>query len=67
VTALDAAIAAAEPREPVPGFARVIAGRPSWDERIDRWAQLGRQAWPSRQAEPGRQAKFGRRVKPGRR
>lgn len=42
VAGLDTAIAGADPREPVPGFARVLAGRPSWDERIDRWAQLGR-------------------------
>jgi 1-acyl-sn-glycerol-3-phosphate acyltransferase len=40
---LDAALAATDPREPVPGFHRVVAGRPSWDERIDRWsAKLGR-------------------------
>lgn len=44
VAGLDAAIAHADPREPVPGFARLIAGRPSWDERIDRWVQLGQQA-----------------------
>ena len=42
VAALDAAIAGADPREPVPGFARVLAGRRSWDERIDRWARIGR-------------------------
>ncbi|MEO7259968.1 MAG: lysophospholipid acyltransferase family protein [Jatrophihabitantaceae bacterium] len=35
---LDAAIAAADPREPVPGFGRVVSGRLSWDERIDRWS-----------------------------
>jgi 1-acyl-sn-glycerol-3-phosphate acyltransferase len=39
---LDAAIAGADPREPLPGFVRVISGRPSWDERIDRWAKIGR-------------------------
>ena len=39
VAGLDAAIAGTDPREPVPGFARVIAGRLSWDERIDRWAR----------------------------
>lgn len=43
VADLDAAIAGADPREPVPGFARVVAGRLSWDERIDRWAsRIGR-------------------------
>ncbi|HST48025.1 lysophospholipid acyltransferase family protein [Jatrophihabitans sp.] len=39
---LDAALAAGDPREPVPGFVRLIAGRPSWDERIDRWSRLAR-------------------------
>jgi 1-acyl-sn-glycerol-3-phosphate acyltransferase len=40
---LDAALAAADPREPLPGFVPVVAGRRSWDERIDRWsAALGR-------------------------
>jgi len=40
---LDAAIAGADPREPLPGFTRVVSGRPSWDERIDRWARrIGR-------------------------
>jgi 1-acyl-sn-glycerol-3-phosphate acyltransferase len=45
VAGLDAALAQGDPREPVPGFHRVIAGRPSWDERLDRWSQrLGRPA-----------------------
>lgn len=35
---LDAAIYQSDPRQPVPGFQPVIAGRLSWDERIDRWA-----------------------------
>lgn len=35
---LDAAIAEADPREPVPGFRCVVPGRLSWDERIDRWS-----------------------------
>jgi 1-acyl-sn-glycerol-3-phosphate acyltransferase len=40
---LDAAIAVADPRQPVPGYQRVVAGRRSWDERIDRWsARIGR-------------------------
>ena len=39
VAGLDAAIAGADPREPVPGFTRVVTGRLSWDERIDRWAR----------------------------
>jgi 1-acyl-sn-glycerol-3-phosphate acyltransferase len=40
---LDAAIAAADPRRPLPGFHRVVPGRLSWDERIDRWSsRLGR-------------------------
>lgn len=38
VAALDAAIAEADPRRPVPGFVRVVSGRISWDERIDRWS-----------------------------
>jgi 1-acyl-sn-glycerol-3-phosphate acyltransferase len=44
VAALDAAVAGADPRKPVPGFARVLAGRRSWDERLDRWAEIGRRA-----------------------
>jgi 1-acyl-sn-glycerol-3-phosphate acyltransferase len=40
---LDAVLAEADPREPLPGFTRVVEGRRSWDERIDRWsAALGR-------------------------
>jgi 1-acyl-sn-glycerol-3-phosphate acyltransferase len=35
---LDAAIYSTDPREPVPGFRLELAGRPSWDERIDRWS-----------------------------
>jgi 1-acyl-sn-glycerol-3-phosphate acyltransferase len=35
---LDAEIYSADPREPVPGFGAAIAGRLSWDERIDRWS-----------------------------
>jgi 1-acyl-sn-glycerol-3-phosphate acyltransferase len=35
---LDAEISSADPREPVPGFRLELAGRPSWDERIDRWS-----------------------------
>jgi 1-acyl-sn-glycerol-3-phosphate acyltransferase len=42
VAGLDATIASADPREPVPGFSRVLPGRRSWDERIDRWARIGR-------------------------
>lgn len=43
VSRLDAELRRGEPREPVPGFERVIAGRPSWDERIDRWSsRVGR-------------------------
>lgn len=41
---LDAAILATDPREPLPGFRRVVSGRCSWDERIDtltRWSP-----WP---------------------
>ena len=38
VAALDAALATGDPREPLPGFDRVLAGRLSWDERIDRWS-----------------------------
>jgi len=40
---LDAALAEADPREPLPGFSAAVAGRRSWDERIDRWsAVIGR-------------------------
>jgi 1-acyl-sn-glycerol-3-phosphate acyltransferase len=43
VAELDAALAQGDPREPLPGFHRLIAGRPSWDERIDGWSsRLGR-------------------------
>lgn len=43
LAALDAVIAQADPRQPVPGFVRAVPGRPSWDERIDRWsARIGR-------------------------
>jgi hypothetical protein len=48
VAGLDAAIAGADPRAPLPGFARVLAGRRSWDERIDHWAKLGRRATAGR-------------------
>lgn len=37
--------AAADPRQPLPGFTRVIAGRPSWEERVDAWRQPWRQPW----------------------
>jgi 1-acyl-sn-glycerol-3-phosphate acyltransferase len=40
---LDAALAEADPREPLPEYSRVVAGRRSWDERIDHWsAAIGR-------------------------
>ena len=39
VAALDAELATGDPREPLPGFDRVLAGRLSWDERIDRWSR----------------------------
>jgi 1-acyl-sn-glycerol-3-phosphate acyltransferase len=39
---LDAAILAADPRLPVPGFRCAVPGRASWDERISRWAGLVR-------------------------
>lgn len=35
---LDATLLDADPREPPPGFAQVVRGRPSWDERIGRWS-----------------------------
>lgn len=38
VNRLDAELLHSDPREPLPGFQRVIAGRASWDERIDRWS-----------------------------
>lgn len=35
---LDAELAASDPTLPLPGFACVLKGRPSWDERISRLA-----------------------------
>jgi 1-acyl-sn-glycerol-3-phosphate acyltransferase len=40
LSTLDEALAAADPRAPLPGFAALVMGRRSWDERIDsvtRW------------------------------
>jgi 1-acyl-sn-glycerol-3-phosphate acyltransferase len=37
---LDAAIQHSDPRLPVPGFRCAVTGRPSWDERISRWARV---------------------------
>lgn len=39
---LDSALLQADPRLPVPGFRRAVAGRASWDERISRWAEAVR-------------------------
>jgi 1-acyl-sn-glycerol-3-phosphate acyltransferase len=39
---LDSALLHADPRLPVPGFRRAVAGRASWDERISRWAEAVR-------------------------
>lgn len=50
---LDRLIAGTDPRAPLPGFARAVAGRRSWDERIDRLARLARLA--------GRAPRAGRR------
>ena len=38
LAAVDAALATADPREPLPGFAEVVHGRRSMDERLQRWA-----------------------------
>lgn len=38
VNQLDAELLQGDPRVPLPGFERLIPGRPSWDERIDRWS-----------------------------
>jgi 1-acyl-sn-glycerol-3-phosphate acyltransferase len=35
---LDAELALGDPRTPLPGFTRVVAGRRSWDERISQWS-----------------------------
>jgi 1-acyl-sn-glycerol-3-phosphate acyltransferase len=43
---LDQLNARAEPRRPLPGFARAVHGRRSWDERVD--AARGMLPWPSR-------------------
>jgi hypothetical protein len=40
--AFDQSNAAADPRQPLPGYTRVVAGRRSWDERVDRLAGSGR-------------------------
>lgn len=37
---VDAELAHSDPQLPLPGFTRVVAGRPSWDERIGRWSAL---------------------------
>jgi 1-acyl-sn-glycerol-3-phosphate acyltransferase len=37
---LDADLLSGDPRRPVPGFRCAVQGRPSWDERIIRWAGL---------------------------
>ena len=34
LAALDASLAASDPRTPLPGFARLVRGRRSWDERL---------------------------------
>ena len=39
---LDAELVEADPREPLPGFGQVVAGRRSWDERIQRWSRSAR-------------------------
>jgi 1-acyl-sn-glycerol-3-phosphate acyltransferase len=41
---VDRLSARAEPRQPLPGFTRVVRGRRSWDERID--AARGLLPWP---------------------
>jgi 1-acyl-sn-glycerol-3-phosphate acyltransferase len=35
---VDAAIATADPRQPLPGFTEVVHGKRSMDERLQRWA-----------------------------
>ncbi len=35
VADIDRLVATSDPRAPLPGFSRVLAGRRSWDERID--------------------------------
>ena len=41
---VDQLSAHAEPREPLPGFTRVVRGRRSWDERVDAARRL--LPWP---------------------
>jgi 1-acyl-sn-glycerol-3-phosphate acyltransferase len=43
---LDRLNASADPRQPLPGFRRVVRGRRSWDERVD--AVRGWLPWPPR-------------------
>jgi 1-acyl-sn-glycerol-3-phosphate acyltransferase len=43
---VDRLSARAEPRQPLPGFTRVVRGRRSWDERVD--AASGLLPWPRR-------------------
>ncbi len=37
---LDTELASNDPRSPLPSFRRVVAGRRSWDERINHWSEL---------------------------
>ncbi len=46
LTGLDQLNARAEPRQPLPGFARAVRGRRSWDERVD--AARGMLPWSPR-------------------
>jgi hypothetical protein len=34
LSSIDAALATADPREPLPGFRALVRGRRSWDERL---------------------------------
>ncbi len=40
---VDTLVAASDPRQPLPGFSRLLTGRRSWDERID--AMAGWRPW----------------------
>jgi hypothetical protein len=40
LSSVDGQIAVSDPRSPLPGFAPVVRGRRSWDERIDAIGRL---------------------------
>ena len=39
---LDARLTDGDPRQPLPGYHRLVSGRRSWDERLQRWSRARR-------------------------